>query len=148
MAKRYSRVDSNVLIVGETGTGKSFCPQHPPGEQAQRRTLCGVKLCGPAGKPSGERAFGYEPGAFSGASKTARRACLNWPIRGPFSWMKSGRFPYRSRQSFSGYFRSGKSAASAATGYNRWMCALFLLPILILKKNPGRAVPRRPVLPS
>ena len=48
MAKRYSRVDSNVLIVGRQEPARSCSPQHPQGEQEECGTLCGLKLRGPA----------------------------------------------------------------------------------------------------
>ena len=101
MAKRYSRVDSNVLIVGETGTGKELFA-HSIHRESRRSAEPFVALnC--AALPENlleSELLDMSREHFPGRLKTARRACLNWPIRGPFSWMKSGRFPYRSRQSF------------------------------------------------
>ena len=73
MAKRYSRVDSNVLIMGETGTGKELFA-HSIHQESSRRNEPFVALnC--AALPENlleSELFGYEPGAFSGASKNGK----------------------------------------------------------------------------
>lgn len=70
MAKRFSQVNSNVLIIGETGTGKELFA-HSIHLESKRRTEPFVALnC--AALPENlleSELFGYEAGAFSGASK-------------------------------------------------------------------------------
>lgn len=83
MAKRYSRVDSNVLIMGETGTGKELFA-HSIHQESSRRNEPFVALnC--AALPDNlleSELFGYEPGAFSGASKNGKIGLFELAHRG------------------------------------------------------------------
>ena len=83
MAKRYSRVDSNVLIVGETGTGKELFA-HSIHRESRRSAEPFVALnC--AALPENlleSELFGYEPGAFSGASKNGKTGLFELAHKG------------------------------------------------------------------
>lgn len=83
MAKRYSRVDSNVLIVGETGTGKELFA-HSIHRESRRNAEPFVALnC--AALPENlleSELFGYEPGAFSGASKNGKAGLFELAHKG------------------------------------------------------------------
>ena len=83
MAKRYSRVDSNVLIVGETGTGKELFA-HSIHRESRRSAEPFVALnC--AALPENlleSELFGYEPGAFSGASKNGKTGLVELAHKG------------------------------------------------------------------
>mgnify|MGYP000134515990 CR=1 FL=1 len=68
-------------------------PQHPPGEQAQRRTLCGVKLCGLPENLLESELFGYEPGAFSGASKNGKTGLFELAHKGTIFLDEIGEIP-------------------------------------------------------
>lgn len=72
-ARRYAQVDSNILLYGETGTGKELFAQSIHNES--------VRALGPfvpvncAAIPENlmeSEFFGYEGGAFTGASKTGK----------------------------------------------------------------------------
>lgn len=70
MAERYSRVNSNVLIVGETGTGKELFAHSI--HQASKRSNQPFVALNCAALPENlleSELFGYEAGAFSGAAK-------------------------------------------------------------------------------
>ncbi|MEG2936750.1 MAG: sigma 54-interacting transcriptional regulator, partial [Clostridium sp.] len=73
MARRYSQVDSNVLIIGETGTGKELFA-HSIHQSSKRSKQPFVALnCAALNENLLEsELFGYEPGAFSGASKSGK----------------------------------------------------------------------------
>jgi PAS domain S-box-containing protein len=75
LAKRVAKVDSTVLITGETGVGKEVLAKII--HENSKRPLTGnyVKInCGaiPANLLESEL-FGYEPGSFTGASKTGKK---------------------------------------------------------------------------
>lgn len=70
IAMKYSRVDSNVLIVGETGTGKELFAHSI--HQASKRNKKPFVAINCAALPENlleSELFGYESGSFSGASK-------------------------------------------------------------------------------
>ena len=70
MAERYSGVNSNVLIIGETGTGKELFAHSI--HQASKRSHQPFVALNCAALPENlleSELFGYEAGAFSGASK-------------------------------------------------------------------------------
>lgn len=73
IAKRFSMVNSNVLIIGETGTGKELFAHsmHISSKRKERPFV--VLNC--AALPENlleSELFGYESGAFSGASKDGK----------------------------------------------------------------------------
>lgn len=94
MAKRYSRVDSNVLIVGETGTGKELFA-HSIHRESRRSAEPFVALnC--AALPENlleSELFGYEPGAFSGASKNGKTGLFELAHKGTIFLDEIGEIP-------------------------------------------------------
>lgn len=94
MAKRYSRVDSNVLIVGETGTGKELFA-HSIHRESKRSEEPFVALnC--AALPENlleSELFGYEPGAFSGASKNGKVGLFELAHKGTIFLDEIGEIP-------------------------------------------------------
>lgn len=94
MAKRYSRVDSNVLIIGETGTGKELFA-HSIHRESRRSAEPFVALnC--AALPENlleSELFGYEPGAFSGASKNGKAGLFELAHKGTIFLDEIGEIP-------------------------------------------------------
>ena len=94
MARRYSRVDSNVLIVGETGTGKELFA-HSIHRESRRSAEPFVALnC--AALPENlleSELFGYEPGAFSGASKNGKTGLFELAHKGTIFLDEIGEIP-------------------------------------------------------
>ena len=73
MAKQYSRTDSNIMIMGETGTGKELFAQsiHNAGPLADGPYVA-VNCAALSGSLLECELFGYAPGAFTGALRTGK----------------------------------------------------------------------------
>jgi PAS domain S-box-containing protein len=72
-ASRYAQVDSNILLYGETGTGKELFAQSIHNESKRANGPFVAVNC--AAIPENlieSELFGYEPGAFTGASKSGK----------------------------------------------------------------------------
>lgn len=71
MAMRYANTDCNVLIKGETGTGKELISQsiHNGHRQRSRKPFVAVNCASLDGSLLNSELFGYSEGAFTGASK-------------------------------------------------------------------------------
>lgn len=72
-ARRFAHVDSNILLMGETGTGKELFAQsiHNESERATGPFVAVNCAAIPENLMESEL-FGYEGGAFTGASKTGK----------------------------------------------------------------------------
>ncbi len=73
-AKRFSQVDSNILIYGETGTGKEVIAQSIHSASDRRQDSFVAVNC--AALPENlleSELFGYAPGAFTGAIKEGKQ---------------------------------------------------------------------------
>ena len=72
-ARRFAHVDSNILLMGETGTGKELFAQsiHNESERAHGPFVAVNCAAIPENLMESEL-FGYEGGAFTGASKTGK----------------------------------------------------------------------------
>ena len=72
-AQRFAQVDSNILLMGETGTGKELFAQsiHNESERAHGPFVAVNCAAIPENLMESEL-FGYEGGAFTGASKTGK----------------------------------------------------------------------------
>lgn len=94
MAKRYSQVDSNVLIIGETGTGKELFA-HSIHKTSKRSKQPFVALnCAALNENLLEsELFGYEPGAFSGASKNGKIGLFELAHKGTIFLDEIGEIP-------------------------------------------------------
>lgn len=73
MAKQYSRTDSNIMIMGETGTGKELFAQsiHNAGPLADGPFVA-VNCAALSGSLLESELFGYAPGAFTGALRSGK----------------------------------------------------------------------------
>ncbi|MED4585137.1 sigma 54-interacting transcriptional regulator [Brevibacillus choshinensis] len=95
MANRISNVDATVLILGETGVGKDVLARHI--YQASQRRDRGefVKInCGAIPHDLLEsELFGYEPGSFTGASRTGKRGIFEQADKGVLFLDEVGELP-------------------------------------------------------
>ena len=94
MAQRYSRVNSNVLIVGETGTGKELFAHSI--HQASSRSDQPFVALNCAALPENlleSELFGYEAGAFSGAAKGGKIGLFELAHRGTIFLDEIGEIP-------------------------------------------------------
>lgn len=73
VARKYAQLDSNVFIIGETGTGKELFAQSIHNEGKRRAKPFVAVNCAALPEPLLEsELFGYTEGAFSGAAKGGR----------------------------------------------------------------------------
>lgn len=82
-AYKYSRVDSNILLIGETGTGKELFAQSI--HNASNRSLQPFVAINCAAVPENlleSELFGYVEGAFSGATKGGKAGLFELAHRG------------------------------------------------------------------
>lgn len=94
MAERYSRVNSNVLIIGETGTGKELFAHSI--HQASRRSRQPFVALNCAALPENlleSELFGYEAGAFSGAAKGGKIGLFELAHKGTIFLDEIGEIP-------------------------------------------------------
>ena len=110
-AEKYSYADSNILIHGETGTGKELFAQSIHNSSPRRKYPFVAINC--AALPENlleSELFGYVEGAFTGAARGGKMGFSRLPTGGLFSWMKLVTFPQSFRAASYGCFRKGKSS--------------------------------------
>ena len=94
MAERYSKVNSNVLIIGETGTGKELFAHSI--HQASKRSGQPFVALNCAALPENlleSELFGYEAGAFSGAAKGGKIGLFELAHKGTIFLDEIGEIP-------------------------------------------------------
>ena len=94
ISKIASKSNSNVLILGETGTGKEMFAQAIHYEGLRRKGPFMVINCGAIPRELAESEFfGYEPGTFTGADKRGRPGKFELANRGTIFLDEIGEFP-------------------------------------------------------
>lgn len=95
MADRISNVDATVLILGETGVGKDVLARYIYQSSQRRERGEFVKInCGAIPHDLLEsELFGYEPGAFTGASRTGKRGIFEQADKGVLFLDEVGELP-------------------------------------------------------
>ena len=94
MAKKFSRVNSNVLLTGETGTGKELFAHSIHAASARANQPFVAVNC--ATQPENlleSELFGYEAGAFSGASREGKSGLFEQAHHGTIFLDEIGEIP-------------------------------------------------------
>jgi propionate catabolism operon transcriptional regulator len=93
-ANKYSQVDSSVLIVGETGTGKELFAQSIHNASRRSSQPFVAVNCAALPEPLLEsELFGYTEGAFSGAVKGGRIGLFELAHKGTIFLDEIGEMP-------------------------------------------------------
>lgn len=94
MANRYSKVDSSVLIIGETGTGKELFAHgiHHASSRSNQPFVAVNCAAFPESLLESEL-FGYESGAFSGATKGGKTGLFEVAHKGTIFLDEIGEIP-------------------------------------------------------
>ena len=83
IAKRAAKVDTSILIYGESGSGKEVFAQAIHNESGRRNKPFVAINCGAIPKDLIEsELFGYEAGAFTGAAKEGKQGLLEYASGG------------------------------------------------------------------
>lgn len=93
-AKKYSRTNSNILLIGESGTGKEVLAQSI--HNASPRSLCPFVAVNCAAIPDTlleSELFGYVPGAFTGAQKSGKTGLFELAHTGTIFLDEIGEIP-------------------------------------------------------
>ena len=110
---QLAQVESNLLITGETGTGKELFAQAIHNESRRREGPVVAVNCAALPEPLLEsELFGYEEGAFTGARKGGRAGLFTVAQGGTIFLDEIAEIPPNS----CGSYRKRRSAPSAATG--------------------------------
>lgn len=96
MARQFSQVDSNILITGETGTGKELLAQSLHNASDRRNGPFVAVNC--AALPENlleSELFGYVEGAFTGAAKGGKAGLFELAHQGTIFLDEVSEIPYR-----------------------------------------------------
>lgn len=89
-AKQFAQSNSNILIYGETGTGKEGLAQSiHNASQRHDKPFVSVNCASLPPTLIESELFGYVEGAFTGARKSGKKVYLKWLIQVLFFLMKS-----------------------------------------------------------
>ena len=123
-AKKFSQADVNVLIFGETGTGKEIFAQSMHNASRRRKgPFVAINCAALAESLLESELFGYVAGAFTGASKSGKPGLFEIATREPSSSTRSRRSHSDSRASCCAFCRSRRSCELAIRGSFRLMSA-------------------------
>ena len=115
-ATTYSYSDSNILIFGETGTGKELFAQSIHNSSPRKNHPFVAINCSALPENLLEsELFGYVDGAFTGAAKGEKWDFLNLHTGALSSWTKSATFHQSFRVGCCVFYRNAKSYVSEAT---------------------------------
>lgn len=93
-AKKYSKTSSNILLIGDSGTGKEILAQSI--HNASDRRLCPFVAVNCAAIPDAlleSELFGYVPGAFTGARKNGKAGLFELAHTGTIFLDEIGEIP-------------------------------------------------------
>ncbi len=82
-ARRYSRTSSNILLIGQSGTGKEMFAQSIHNDSQRRRMPFVAVNCAAIPEQLLEsELFGYAPGAFTGAHRDGKAGLFELAHKG------------------------------------------------------------------
>ncbi|MDD3347388.1 sigma 54-interacting transcriptional regulator [Oscillibacter sp.] len=94
IAKQFSQANSNVLITGETGTGKElFAHSIHAASRRMNQPFVAINCATLPEALLESELFGYEPGAFSGASREGKPGLFELAHRGTIFLDEIGEIP-------------------------------------------------------
>lgn len=128
-ARRYAASDSNVIIVGETGTGKELFAQSIHNASPRKMDPLSpstVPLCRKICWKASSLAMWRAP--LPAVSKAVKWDFLNRRTAEPCFWMKLVKFPFPPRPSCCGFSRNARSEELVITRSSPSMSALFPPP--------------------
>ena len=131
-ARRYSRTSSNILLIGQSGTGKEMFAQsiHNDSSAGGCPLWLLIVLLFRNSFWKASCSVMYR-GLLQERTGTERRDFLSWPTKEPFFWTKSERFHCRCRRNYCGFFRRGRLMRVGEILSFPWISASWRLPTRI-----------------
>ena len=146
---RVAPSDANVLVTGETGTGKDGGAPCPPPQREARRPFVAVNCAALPDTLIESELFGHERGAFTGAVGDAAGRCSRRADGGTLFLDEIGELPLDAAgQAAARARRSARSRRVGATRASRVDVRLIAATNLDLDARRRAAVPRGPLLPA
>lgn len=120
LAQAYSRMESTVLLTGETGCGKEYFAQAIHNHsQRKNNAFVAINCAAISSNLLESELFGYEDGAFTGAKKSGKAGIFEQAHLGTIFLDEIGEIELPVQAKLLGSFRSGRSCVSAATRLSR-----------------------------
>lgn len=139
-AIKYSKVNANVLLVGETGTGKElFAHSIHRASSRSKEPFVAINCAALPENLLESELFGYTEGAFSGAAKGGKTGLFELADKGTLFLDEIGELPPVLQASCSAPCRRKRSARSATTASSPSMSVSSPPPISISRKKSSRA---------
>lgn len=138
-AKRCAMTDSNIVLVGETGTGKELFAQSIHGYSTRKKGPFVAVNCAALPEHLIEsELFGYAGGAFTGARREGRPGLIETAHGGRCFWTRCRNCRSPCRASCSVCCRSAKCGGWGTTRSSMWTSGSFRRPTGIWTKRCGR----------
>lgn len=109
LAEQYSAAESNVLLTGETGTGKNLIARHIHAQSPRFNNIfLAINCTAIPGDLMESELFGYEPGSFTGARQKGKSGLIEEAHNGTLVLDEIGDMDIRLQTKFLHFIENGE----------------------------------------